>query len=166
MRVTYHQLLCAEKKLLYCFTLASAVIFARKKRDIHVWKATHWGLHIEMHLAMSPLKKFHALLLASSDHHETDWWPAMKWLVVGREGSSRYENWSRSAVVTRRQLTLFFCSWTPWPPLKPPCLPPPYHEIHREKWCIDASRRGVTSRFLPIAVPYLHLPSALKVKEI
>ena len=84
MRVTYHhQLLCAEKKLLYCFTLASAVIFARKKRDIHVWKATHWGLHIEMHLAMSPLKKFHALLLASSDHHETDWWQAMKCLVVG-----------------------------------------------------------------------------------
>ena len=86
MRVTYHQLLCVEKKLLYCFTLASAVIFARKKRDIHVWKATHWGLHIEMHLAMSPLKKFHALLLASSDHHETDWWQAMKCLVVGREG--------------------------------------------------------------------------------
>ena len=98
MRVTYHQLLCAEKKLLYCFTLASAVIFARKKRDIHVWKATHWGLHIEMHLAMSPLKKFHALLLASSDHHETDWWQAMKCLVVGREGS-RYENWSKSAVL-------------------------------------------------------------------
>ena len=88
----------------------------------------------------------------------------MKCLVVGREGS-RYENLSKSSCYSS-DLTLFFCSWTPWPPLQPPCLPPPYHEIHREKWCIDASRRGVTSRFLPIAVPYLHLPSALKVKEI
>ena len=124
MRVTYHhQLLCAEKKLLYCFTLASAVIFARKKRDIHVWKATHWGLHIEMHLAMSPLKKFHALLLASSDHHETDWWQAMKCLVVGREGS-RCENWSKSAVVTC-QIRHFSSVLGPPGPLfnLPACLP-------------------------------------------
>ena len=48
-----------RKEIALLFYFSIGCHFCKKKpRDIHVWKATHWGLHIEMHLAMSPLKKF------------------------------------------------------------------------------------------------------------